>query len=153
MVAKRLLCDKDLWQDIWAAVQLKTVPVYHVLAHAGFNTPYRNHEADTLVSCTRPSGPSMTPFKEKGPVYMFSGQLCPSRPSELKSLGPPGPTVSCLSKTLKTTSSCHCHKTYPWRHHDLLAMVLANHASVTGDLSPMEYCYITGSGNIPNLCV
>lgn len=48
MVAQPLLRDQELWQDMRAAVQLKTVTVYQVPAHAGLNTPPGNQEADSL---------------------------------------------------------------------------------------------------------
>ena len=48
MVGQQPLWGQDLWQDLWASGQTKTVILYHVTCHLPLASP-GNDEADTMV--------------------------------------------------------------------------------------------------------
>ena len=48
MVGHRPLWGQELWQDLWASGQTKTVTIYHVTGHLPL-TSSGNDEADTLA--------------------------------------------------------------------------------------------------------
>ena len=48
MVGHWTLCGKELWQDLWASGQTKTVTVYHVTGHLPLASP-GNDETNTFA--------------------------------------------------------------------------------------------------------
>ena len=48
MVGHWSLWGEELWQDLWASGQTKTVTIYHVMGHLPSASP-GNDEADTLA--------------------------------------------------------------------------------------------------------
>ena len=50
MVGHQPLWGQELWQDLWASGQTKTVTVYHVTGHVPLASP-GNDEADTWPWC------------------------------------------------------------------------------------------------------
>ena len=48
MIGEQPLWGQELWQDLWASGQTKTVTVYHVTGYLPLASP-GNDEADTLA--------------------------------------------------------------------------------------------------------